>query len=265
MVVKHPIVMLELEYVAVFNKVINEFQNSGIIINHRTYAFARAVAQLIQWRNAQIQTTLDQQSLNNAVGSWLDNIGLIRGIPRLVSETDEAYRNRLKQPIVQVSTMGYYSRRLKEKYSTDDIAYVQEVGTSPPNIVVYVGNSTKTAIAAPTISAYQAYLQSDGVRLVNDAVTVENLTYVTVDVTATVYTLPTSTLNVAHFVDVLSNYLDRVVIPGQDITRNKLIALLGADNTVGNVTISVPSSDVTINNGQIAKKGTLTVTVSAAT
>lgn len=256
--------MIELEYDSIFTTVRQSFTDNGIVIDNRAYAFARAFASVIQWRNAQIQATLDQQSLDNATGRWLDNIGLLRGVPRLSGETDEAYRARLKQPIIQVSTLGYYSRRLKEQYPGDDIAYLQEVGTTPPNIVLYVGNSTKTAIAAPTIAAYQAYVQSDGVRLVNDAITVSNLTYINVDVTATVFTLPTSTLNVSNFIDILTKYLDSLV-PGQDVTRNKLIAMLASDPTVANATISVPAADVTINNGQLGKKGTLTVTVSAAT
>lgn len=256
---------IEIEYDALLTQVMDSFTSNGLTIDNKIYAFARSVAYLLQYRNSQIIATLDQQSINNAVGEWLDNIGVIRGITRISGETDDAYRTRLKVPITQVSTLGYYSRRLKEQYPTDDIKFLQEVGTTPPNVVLYVGKADKTAIASPTIDTYEAYVQSDGVRIVNDEITVSNLTYVTVNVVATVYVLPASTLNAAYFEDLIENYLDVQVVPGQDITRNKLIAILGGDETVANVTIDTPATDTTINNGQLAKKGTITINVTAAT
>jgi phage-related baseplate assembly protein len=58
----------------------------------------------------------------------------------------------------------------------------------------------------------------------------------------------------------LTNYINALLI-GQSCIRNKLIAAIMGVPGVSNVSVTVPSGDTTISGNQVARIGTMTLTV----
>lgn len=180
------------------------------------------------------------------------------------SETDDKFRERIKLAPNAFSVAG--SRDAYKFWAfTAHPGIVDVQVTSPSAGVVKIYVLDQDGGAAPgIISAVETVCNGEEIRPLTDTVIVEGVTPVEVDIV--VYVNPLTSADPADVVDRVTAAIEALKVErqskmGQDLRLSKLIATCMIDG-VFDVLIASPSSDVTVNAGEVLRIASIVVTPS---
>jgi phage-related baseplate assembly protein len=215
-----------------------------------------------------------------ATGPDLDQIGANYGVPRLiltaanltaippiaaVLEPDTDYRDRILLSLAALSVAGPEDAyRYHARSASGDVLDAAADSPTPGNVTVTLlsrlGDGTPST---DLLSQVDAILSAKSVRPLTDHLTVRAATIVgyTVTATLTTYPGPDAAVVLAEAQAALANYLDSVRRIGYDITRSGIYAALHRPG-VQRVTLTAPSSDITIDALSAGHCIAVTVTLS---
>ncbi len=190
-----------------------------------------------------------------AKGSDLDNIGANFNTLRKNNETDDDFRVRIQNKFESLSVAG--PTAAYEHYALsahDKVKDAKAISPRPAEVVVYLLSTEASGEASPDlISAANAAVNDESVRPVGDRVIVESAEIINYQVNAKIF-VPASaggSLLIAAAKNNLTKYVNRHHKIGKDISLSGIYAALHVDS-VENVEITSPASDVTINSSQAA-------------
>jgi phage-related baseplate assembly protein len=203
-----------------------------------------------------------------ALGTDLDQIGALFGVPRLVitpanpsavppvaavMESDADFRRRIQLSLEGFSTAGpegaYVFHALG---ASGDVLDASATSPSAGQVLISVLSRIGSGTAsAGLIAAVNTALNADSVRPLTDSVTVQSATIVNYTVTASIYTYPgpDSAAVMAAANAALTEYIDAMHRIGKDVTRSGIFAALHQPG-VQRVILTAPSADLTISATQ---------------
>lgn len=201
--------------------------------------------------------------LATATGSDLDHVVAVLNVARLDGETDDALRNRARLAWDTVTTAGPTDAYRFHALSVAGVRDVSIASPAPGDVVVTV----LAAAGAPDqalLDAVTAALNSQSVRPVTDVVTVQAVTVVNFDVTATLTTGAGPDLDIVRdaATAAVRAYVDAYAV-GRPIRRSALFAACHVAG-VEQVDLAEPAADVAVTPAQAAIPGAVTLTVGAS-
>lgn len=214
-----------------------------------------------------------------ATGSDLDQIGANYDVERLqidagdpdaippvppTYESDEDFRARIQLSPEGYTTAGSAGSYKYHALSADgQVLDAQPVSPTPGQVTVYVlsrsGNGTADQSLLDTVGAA---INAEDVRPMTDQVSVQSVavTEYTVDAELTVYPGPDAEVIRQAAEEAVAAYVEEVHRIGYDVTLSGLYAALHQAG-VQNVTLTAPTSDIVMGDGQAAYCTSVTVTV----
>ena len=204
--------------------------------------------------------------LATAAGADLDHVVAILDVTRLAGESDEALRARARLAWDTVSTAGPTDAYRFHALSVPGVRDVSVASPNPGEVVVTVlalgaGGVPDQAL----VDAVEAALDADTVRPVTDDLTVQAVTVVAYDVTATLKVSgggPDLAIVKEAATEAVRAYVDAYAV-GRSIRRSALFAACHVPG-VDQVELTAPAADVDATPAQAAIPGTVTLTVEVA-
>lgn len=212
---------------------------------------------------AAINDAVKANLLAFAAGADLDHLAAFYDVIRLTGETDARLRARTVVAISGRSTAGsedwYKSAAFRASIRVKDVA-VYRVGTGPDIRIAVLATDNFGEPDAALLAGVNNEVQKNSVRVISDRVTVVSATSATVNVAADIWLLPTTPITVF---DSLETLLRQAMAEegglGFNVTRSWLTAKLQAPG-VQRVSLTVPVTDTTVDDGAAVKLGTVTLT-----
>lgn len=176
-------------------------------------------------------------------------------------EPDELYKTRVIEGYLKISNganLNYYEQLAK---SVDDVWYAKAIYSGSPinSICIYVENFTRS-ISDMAISAVRSIVTTARELGISVTVARPEKTVVNSNVTVKVDSLANEAQYVFKLTNIISDYISGLGI-GENVSLAKLGAHILAVDGVSDLTISSPSANITIADGQIASVGTTNITV----
>lgn len=210
-----------------------------------------------------------------ALGSDLDAIAASFGVERFVLdpgnpaqgipatlESDTDFRRRMVLGPEGFSVAGPAGAYIFHALSADgDVKDASVESPTPGVVVVTVLSRTGTGEAsAPLLATVFDALNSDTIRPITDALTVQSATVVPFAILAdiTFLTGPDKALVMAEAMARLDDHLANSLKLGRDVTRAGIIAALHAEG-VQNVVLTTPAADIAITRAQAGSVTSITV------
>nr|WIE90798.1 baseplate J/gp47 family protein [Mesorhizobium sp. WSM4875] len=211
---------------------------------------------------AAINDAVKANLLAFAAGADLDHLAAFYDVIRLTGETDARLRARTVVAISGRSTAGsedwYKSAAFRASIRVKDVA-VYRVGTGPDIRIAVLATDNFGEPDAALLAGVNNEVQKNSVRVISDRVTVVSATSATVNVAADIWLLPTTPITVF---DSLETLLRQAMAEegglGFNVTRSWLTAKLQAPG-VQRVSLTVPVTDTTVDDGAAVKLGTVTL------
>ena len=230
-----------------------------------------------------VQQTNDaflQTQLLYATGSNLDVLAGNYGIVRIVKveevrdidgivttpeelETDTAFRARafLQWAGLGVGTNGWYQRHALN--ADDSVKNAQAINTSAGDVTVYVqseadGGGVADAALQTTV---ETYLNHETRKILNDTLTIASITTVDYVITAEVEFRVgvDATTALADLIAAIEEWTEDNERIGNDLRLSRFYAVLTPDTVIG-VTLTSPSADIDVDDGEVPVATTITIT-----
>lgn len=214
-----------------------------------------------------------------ATGADLDQIGANYNVQRLlitpadptaipptpaVYESDADFRARIPLSLEGYTTAGSEGSYVFAGKSADGrVKDIAAVSPAPGQVSVYVlSNQGNGAASSDLIAAVNTALNAEQVRPMTDQVTVQSASIVNWSITAslTLYPGPDSAVVVAAARAAAQAYADSVHKCGYDVSLSGVYAALQQPG-VQKVTLTSPSADISISDGQAPYCTAITLTV----
>lgn len=211
---------------------------------------------------ARVNDAARSQLLAFAGGTDLDHLAAFYDVTRLTGELDDALRSRVILAISGRSTGGTAERyRFIALSSSPDVrdAVVWRDATTPTvNVAVY-SHADDGVAAAPLLETVSEALNAPAVRMVNDTISVRSAVAAVQPVTADVYLLPETPIEVFDgLAETLRAAFEAEASIGFGLTRAWIAARLMRAG-VQNVNIISPASDVAVAPYEAVALGTITL------
>ena len=218
------------------------------------------------------QDVLLRQRINEAIRSWflayatggdLDVLAQWYDVARLLDESDAALKRRVVLAIQGRSTGGTEARYRAIALGADvrvADAAVYTVGRNPTvHVAVFATDNSGVADAA-LLAKVDAALQAPDVRMVNDTIVVASAAQQIVNVSASVWLLPSASESVLALMETnLRAAWARDMLLGRDLTRSWLLAQLQIDG-VQRIELVAPSADIEVPFNKAGALGSVTLT-----
>jgi phage-related baseplate assembly protein len=210
-----------------------------------------------------LQEAIKSNLLAYAAGEDLDNLAEFYSVQRTESETDEAFRNKIRARIQAWSPAGSRDHYKFHALQADPRVKDARADSPSPGLVRIAILSTENngLASVDLLEKVSDVITSDSVRVLTDTVEITGCTIVQITLEAAV-TLhpdaPHSVLNVAK--SKLEAAFDARKNLGRDVARSWLIANLFVDG-VQNITLAAPASDVSIADDACAALTSVNLTV----
>lgn len=212
-----------------------------------------------------------------ALGGNLDHLAALFGVtrrvitpanppavPAAIMESDEDLRRRVLLAPDSYSVAGPASAYVFHALSADgDVLDASAVSPRPGEVTVSVLSRLGDGTAAPELlTMVRNLLAGDEVRPLTDRVTVQSALLVPFDVAAqlTLYPGPDSQLILDSAIAALDQLLAANRRLGRNISRSAIIAALHVGG-VQNVNLIEPVADVFVEQTEVARAGTISVTI----
>ncbi len=214
---------------------------------------------------------LDQIGANYNVERLLIQAGNPQAIPPVldVYEPDEEYRARIPLSLEGYTTAGSQGSYEYHGLSADgNVKDVDAISTTPGRVNVYVLSRTGDGTAsAELLSTVSAALNARDVRPMTDQLIVQSASIVTYAVTAelVLFPGPAADVVVAAATAAVQKYVGSMHRIGYDVARSGIFQAIHLPGMVQNVTLTSPSADVEISDGQAAYCTDITITVAEGT
>lgn len=212
-----------------------------------------------------------------ALGGNLDHLAALFGVtrrvitpanppavPAAIMESDEDLRRRVLLAPDSYSVAGPASAYVFHALSADgDVLDASAVSPRPGEVTVSVLSRLGDGTAAPELlTTVRNLLAGDEVRPLTDRVTVQSAVLVPFDVAAqlTLYPGPDSQLILDTAIAALDQLLAANRRLGRNISRSAIIAALHVGG-VQNVNLFEPVADVFVEQTEVARAGTISVTI----
>lgn len=212
-----------------------------------------------------------------ALGGNLDHLAALFGVtrrvitpanppavPAAIMESDEDLRRRVLLAPDSYSVAGPASAYVFHALSADgDVLDASAVSPRPGEVTVSVLSRLGDGTAAPELlTTVRNLLAGDEVRPLTDRVTVQSAVLVPFDVAAqlTLYPGPDSQLILDTAIAALDQLLAANRRLGRNISRSAIIAALHVGG-VQNVNLIEPVADVFVEQTEVARAGTISVTI----
>jgi len=268
-----PDVVETLDFEAIFSAMLADLQArdpqfTALVESDPAYKILEVAAYREVLMRQRVNDAARATMLAYALGSDLDQIGALFGVPRLVitpanpaavppvaavMESDADFRRRIQLALEGFSTAGPEGAYVFHALGADgDVLDASATSPSPGQVLISVLSRTGNGTAsAGLIAAVNTALNADSVRPITDSVTVQSATIVNYTVTASIYTYPgpDSATVMAAANAALTAYIDGMHRIGKDVTRSGIFAALHQPG-VQRVNLTAPASDVTISATQ---------------
>lgn len=185
------------------------------------------------------------------------------------SESDMAYKNRFQAYIEGLGRSNVAGLRAGA-LGVEGITSVSVVELFPPvagvNVDLYIDDGTSTGVSSAQVAEVQDVIDGDGTsenpgyRSAGINVVVKKPTVVSQNVTATVYVVAgadTAQIRL-DIINAITNYMNTLGV-GVNIIYNELIAAFLGAYGVTDVSLSVPSANVSITATQVGRVGAITL------
>jgi phage-related baseplate assembly protein len=247
----------QLTYEQVYNEVLADFQE--LEPDYQLFLESDPAVKLIEafaYRELLLRIRINEALRANllcfATGADLDQLASFYNVFRLtineednILESDEDFRARTFQAIKGSSTAGskdyYRSVALNSSSLVKDI----QVNSPEPGVVdVFVLSSEGNGVPdAALISAVDAVVNSDSVRVITDTVNTQAATERTISVDATIQLLPNAPQDAFDTLEAsFTEAFEQAKALGRDITLSWIISTLSPDG-IYKVTLNSPTQD----------------------
>ncbi len=219
-----------------------------------------------------------QNFLSTATGEFLDLIGEIKNVTRLVLveadptanppvaqvlETDDAFRQRIKEAVPDNASTAEKYEFLTKGYSADiESALAFKPNKNSNTVNIAIKTVSNNGIASPEFLAeVQEYMSARSRRAIGDDIVVVNATAIPVNVTGTI-TLLTGSPSTAFddLPTILGTAIEQINDLGRNVTVSWLTKILNTDD-VYSVELTAPTEDVIVGEREFAILGTVDLTL----
>lgn len=248
----------------IFNATLTDYQNQfpeadisqGSLIYIKSACMASAL-----WGLYKFQDWIAKQIFpDSADTAQLEHHAWTRGITRKIDETDAELLTRLLEYIRRPPTGGNQYDYVKWALEVDGVkaAYCIPLGQGLGTVDVIILASAADEIPTQTLLD-SVYDYIDDVR----PVTASTLRVMAPDVIQQAVTMTVSgeNINTALIEGDIESYISNLG-PGEELTLTRLTALAMINDSVGDVSITVPAANVAATDYQIIRPGTINVTKS---
>lgn len=227
-----------------------------------------------------INVATRQNFLETATGEFLDLIGAIKNVTRLVLieedltanppvaqvlESDDAFRQRIEEAVPDNASTPDKYEFLTKQYSADiESALAFKPNKNSFTVNIAIKTVSNNGIATPEFLAeVQEYMSDRSRRAIGDDIVVVNATAVPVNVSGTI-TLLTGAPSTAFddLPTILANAIEGINDLGRNVTLSWLTKILNTDD-VYSVDLTGPTEDVIVGEREFATLGTVNLTLAA--
>lgn len=244
---------------------------------------AYKILEVAAWRETLLRQRVNAAAqavmLAYAAGADLDQIAANYNIERLVidpgdpdavppvpptKESDSDLRRRVQLSPEGLTTAGSRGSYEFHALGADpEVLDAQAISPAPGEVTVYImSREGDGAAGVDLVDGVQAFLSSDDLRPMTDALTVESVTVTTytVDATLVVFPGPDAALVRQTAEDAVTDYVARQHRIGYDVTLSGLYAALHQPG-VQNVALAAPAADIVVGDGEAAYATSVSVAV----
>lgn len=191
----------------------------------------------------------------------LDRLSDFYGLTRRAGESDEAFRNRIRERIRGASTAGPAAHYRWHALSADPQIKDAHVDSPRPGLVRISITSHSGSVDDNLLARALDYLNRNDIRVLTDTLDIRAATVKTIDVAATIWLLPDGNADLINTLpDTLRAAVGSQLGLGRDLTRSWLIRTLHADG-VQRVVLTTPAQDVVIAADEAASIGAVKLTL----
>ena len=191
----------------------------------------------------------------------LDRLADFYGLTRRAGESDEAFRNRIRERIRGASTAGPAAHYRWHALSADPQIKDAHVDSPRPGLVRISITSHSGSVDDNLLARALDYLNRNDIRVLTDTLDIRAATVKTIDVAATIWLLPDGNADLINTLpDTLRAAVGSQLGLGRDLTRSWLIRTLHADG-VQRVVLTTPAQDVVIAADEAASIGAVKLTL----
>jgi phage-related baseplate assembly protein len=195
-----------------------------------------------------IHEAIKSNLLAHAAGQDLDNLAEFYNVQRAESESDEAFRNKIKARIQAWSPAGSRDHYKFHTLQADPRVKDARADSPAPGLVRIAVLSTENDGLASTdlLETVRSAITSDSVRVLTDTVEVVGCTIIPIALEASVTLTPETPQNVLFSAKSKIEYaFEARKSLGWDVSKSWLIAHLFVDG-IQNVTLTSPANDIAI-------------------
>ncbi|WP_249962892.1 baseplate assembly protein [Histophilus somni] len=213
---------------------------------------------------ARINDVARSNLLTSARNNDLNNLALFYGVERLAHESDEDFRNRIRERIRASSTAGPKAHYRYHALSADPTVADVHIDSTRPglvNIAIIAKNEQNELIAAneALIEKVKAHLTQEHIKVLTDTLEIKGATVRRIDIEANVWLLPQASLQTLEEIKAhLRQQAKKEMQLGRSLTQSWLIKTLHTDN-VERIALIQPQSDLNIAHNEAFDIGQITL------